>query len=68
MEHKPVASSNIESIGYENGTMEVKFRNGGLYRYKNVPGDVHERMVAAPSAGKFLGKEIRGKFDFSKVK
>lgn len=35
MDMTPVSSSNVESIGYEDGVIEVHFHNGYAYRYPN---------------------------------
>lgn len=39
METKNVVSSNIAAIGYDQSTstLEVRFKNGGIYHYHNVP-------------------------------
>lgn len=37
MNMTPVSSSNIASIGYENGTLYVAFNHGGVYAYSGVP-------------------------------
>lgn len=33
MRRQPVHSSNLKSVGWENGTMEVEFHSGKIYRY-----------------------------------
>lgn len=30
---QPVSSSNLASVGYENGTLHIGFTNGSLYDY-----------------------------------
>lgn len=42
MELVNVNSSNLKSIGYENNTLVVKFNNGGIYWYSNVPQNIYE--------------------------
>lgn len=37
-------------------------RAGGAYLYTQVPADVLDRMVAAPSVGVYFAAEIRGKY------
>lgn len=58
---KPVKSSQIKSIGYDEASREllVKFHNGGVYSYSLVPADVYEKLVASESIGKAFGSLIR---------
>ena len=32
-----VSSSNLDAVGYEKGTLYVRFKNGSLYSYSGVP-------------------------------
>ncbi len=59
MEMKPVTSSNIKAIGYENGLLVVHFSNGSRYSYKGVPARVHGELMAAESVGKHFMEHIR---------
>lgn len=54
-------SSNIQSIGYNASvqTLEVKFTNGTVYQYYEVPPEVHESLMAAASHGKFLNAVLK---------
>jgi hypothetical protein len=61
-----VESSNIESVGYENNQLFVKFKSGGLYAYKNVPSALYQQFLTAESKGKYFFSHIKGKFDFEK--
>jgi hypothetical protein len=69
MDMKPVTSSNIESIGHDPDTnmLAVQFKNGGLYHYHDVDADKHKALISAPSIGKHLYANIRGKHEHSKV-
>jgi KTSC domain-containing protein len=70
MEHKPVKSSNIESIGYhpETKRMSVRFKgSGGTYSYADVPKDVYDKLMGAESVGKHFHAEIKGKYKHLKV-
>lgn len=62
-----VHSSNVASVGWQDNIMEVAFKNGGVYRYYNVPEDVYEGMLRTPSVGKYLHREVKGKYMFRKV-
>ena len=59
MQRQPVESSNIASIGVENGVIEVEFKHGGVYQYSGCSPDLCEQFLAAPSKGAFFGKHIK---------
>jgi hypothetical protein len=67
MKHQPVASSAIQSVAYENGTLEVRFANGGTYRYDNVPAHLWEQFINARSHGTFFRQHIRSAYPGTKV-
>jgi len=54
-----VSSSNIMSVGYLQGQLYVRFKNGGLYRYDNVPNELYWRMRRASSVGRFFHRFIK---------
>jgi hypothetical protein len=62
-------SSNIESIRYddETSTLEVRFLNGGVYQYFDVPEQVRRDFEQSDSKGKFLSSDIKGRFRYGKV-
>src|ERR1700760_2274335 len=43
----PVESSCIDSVGYDNEVLEVRFNNGGVYRYFEVPAKLYRQFLAA---------------------
>ena len=53
MDMIPVSSSDIASVGYENGTLYIRFNSGGLYKYSNVPESVYHGLMSASSHGKY---------------
>lgn len=59
MRRRQVDSSVIESVGYEGGVLEVRFRNGGLYRYRGVPRATFVALMGAPSKGRFFNRYVR---------
>ena len=61
MRRVSVTSSVIASVGYspEHHQLEVEFRTGAVYEYVGVPPDVHERLMAAESVGRFFNMEVR---------
>jgi hypothetical protein len=68
MDRQPVSSSNIASIGYDegSGTLEVEFLNGAVYRYFDVPSNLYEALMAAASHGTFLNANIKGAYQYEK--
>ena len=64
MQHESVKSSLISSVAYDEGTsvLEIRFKNGRLYRYLMVPKDIHARLMNSPSKGRFFMHEIEPRF------
>ena len=69
MEREAVSSSNLVSVGYnaDSETLEVEFKNSGVYEYYNVPQFMHERLMQAGSIGAFFNAEIKNSYACSKV-
>jgi hypothetical protein len=70
LKHTPVESSNIESISEHDGDnkcFEVRFKGGGLYRYKNVPKSAHSAFMSSDSKGKHFASEIKNKYEWEKL-
>ncbi len=69
MERENVNSSNLASIGYdsENEILEVEFKHGGVYQYLNVPEDVFNKLMNAPSHGVYFSANIRNDYEYSKL-
>jgi len=64
MQRQPVESSSLASVGYQEWTrtLEVEFRNGGVYHYLGVPASVHRALMTAESRGAFLNTQIKPRF------
>lgn len=54
-----VDSSNLCSVGYENGTLYITFHSGGAYSYSGVPEYVYTELLNAPSKGRYFHAYIR---------
>lgn len=69
MERKPVSSSNIAAIGYDQAAqiLEVEFLNHSVYQYFNVPQLVYEACMAAGSHGTYFNAHIKQQYQFQKV-
>lgn len=58
MQLVPVVSSNVAAIGYENGVLEVHFKNGSVYRYQTTEA-FYKEFLAAPSKGRFANQRLK---------
>ena len=69
MTHQPVSSSTIASVGYDasSETLEIAFHKTGLYQYFNVPAELYEAMMAAPSQGGFFNANIKNQFPYERL-
>ena len=67
MNMTPVSSSNLSSVGYENGTLYIRFHNGRLYAYYNVPVSVYEALMSAGSHGKYFNANIRNLYAYARI-
>ena len=65
-----VESSSIASVGYGRASklLEIEFRSGAIYRYREVPENVFTAFSAARSKGHFFGTQVRGKYTFDKLR
>jgi len=64
---RPVTSSNISSIGWENGDMEVEYNSGHIYSFHEVPEAVYLQVVGAESVGREMNN-LRGRYQSTRVK
>ena len=62
----PVTSSNVDAVGYDGITNElrVRFKSGLVYAYSNVPLHVFVDLLNAESHGKYLAAEVKGKYPY----
>lgn len=67
MERTPVESEALKSVGYRDGTLEIEFTTGSVYRYFDVPSHIHDALMAAESHGSFFSGHIRGHFRYARV-
>lgn len=63
-----VNSSNIKSIGYDSGSLEVEFHSGGIYQYRNVPEPIYNAFMRASSKGSFFDQNIKDKYLTTKIR
>jgi YD repeat-containing protein len=64
-----VQSSNLVSVGYDAAgqLLEVEFLTGKTYRYHQVPRDVYQGLMSAPSKGEYLHDNILNRYEFQEV-
>lgn len=67
MNRQPIDSSMILSAGYENGIMEVEFKNGTVYQYDGVDRYIFEDFLSSESKGKYLHKLIKNQYPGKKI-
>lgn len=58
-ELKPVFSSHIEAVGWDDGVLYVRWLSGKTSAYQGVPADVAEKAVNNWSVGEFIRTEIK---------
>lgn len=65
----PVESSHLQTVVFnkDTGEMKIKFKTGETYSYTNVPQKDFDKLVKAKSHGKFLHKNIKGKYSYNKI-
>lgn len=69
MKRQQVESSTISSIGYDydEQTLEVEFKNGGVYQYFEVPENIYKELLNADSHGVYFSSHIRNEYKFLKL-
>ena len=65
-----VESSSIASVGYGRASklLEIEFRSGAIYRYREVPESAFAAFSAARSKGHFFSAHVRGKYTYEKLR
>jgi len=49
-----VSSSNVSAIGYEDGVIQVRFKNGSVYQYFGCSEGLFQSFLNASSKGRFM--------------
>jgi hypothetical protein len=57
-----VTSSNVDSLGFSDGTLYVKWKSGRFSSYAGVPADVAEKAAKSWSVGTFVRENIVGQY------
>jgi len=72
MNRMPVSSVGIVQVGYhldaeDLGTLELKFANGGVYDFFNVPAKTYDELMQAPSKENYYAANIGKRYPCSRV-
>jgi hypothetical protein len=69
IERKPVDSTNLSAVGYNRSArvLEVEFRSGAVYRYREVPIEIYRSLADAESKGRYFIRSIRGRYEFRRM-
>lgn len=70
MRREPVDSEALRSVGYDPDLriLEVEFSSGSVYRYREVPQEVHAALMTAASVGEFFATRVRDAgFEYARV-
>ena len=64
-----VASTTLATIAYDDARklLQLEFRSRTIYQYFDVPADVHQALLDAPSKGNYFNQAIRGRFAFTRI-
>jgi hypothetical protein len=65
-----VSSSSVVGVGYDEATqtLEVEFRNGGIYQYLDIPAEEYARLRCADSPGRCLDTRIKPRYEVRKLR
>lgn len=66
----PVTSSQIQSVGYNPNTKQLRIsflKNGSTYEYDGVNQEVFDGLVNAPSVGSYFGAVVKGAFPYRRI-
>lgn len=64
-----VDSVSITAVGHDSDSLElhVQFVSGEVYVYENVPSNIFEEFVNAPSKGSYFNREVRPAYSWRKL-
>ena len=63
----PVTSTNLSTVGWQDGTLYITFRSGKKYKYLNVPEFMGRDILQASSPGNYFNKNVKGYFTEEKI-
>jgi hypothetical protein len=62
-------SSNIARFSYDevSHVLKVEFKNGSVYAYYDVPEQLFNSMLHAPSKGQYLAQQVKGSYRYARA-
>lgn len=68
MNRVQVTSTVLRSVGYDatTRTLETEFTSGAIYRYHDVPAEVHDGLMAADSHGQYFNAFVRDRYGYDR--
>lgn len=69
MEKVPVQSKGIDWIAYDEAAqmLYVHFGSSRTYRYFDVPPEVYDWLLRAPSKGKFVNRLVKDRYRYERL-
>lgn len=67
MEKTYVTSSNIDQLGYYQGTLFIQFKSGAAYKYDQAPYHVYQILAKAESVGSAFHRFVKGRYRYTKL-
>lgn len=69
MQRTHVQSTDLESVGYDEPTrtLEIRFLDGSIYQYDDVPQRVYLELMNAPRKGVYFHAKISRAFNYHRV-
>ena len=61
------SSECIDDVEYDAGTLTIRFTDGTMYEYYNVPTLVWANLNRGISLGRYFNYNIRGPYSFSRL-
>lgn len=70
MQRARVSSTVLAAVGYDepSRTLEIRFHNGSLYRYRDVPPDVVLGLLQSESLGHYFTTTIRDAYPTERLR
>ena len=70
MQRQSVSSSDLRSVGYDAETqvLEIEFHSGGIYQYSRVQESTWQRLLGAPSKGRYFHPYIKDRYPYRRIR
>lgn len=49
-------------------TFNIEFNNGSIYKYQDVPANMYQDLVTAPSQGQYFNEHIKAEYSYDQVR